>query len=377
MRSKQSLSRQLLSWYAKCKRDLPWRRTRDPYKIWVSEIMLQQTQVTTVIPYYKRFLSSFPTVKVLAQASLQKVLKSWEGMGYYHRARNLHQAAQVVIEKWRGKTPSDPKQLETLPGIGRSTAGAIASIAFGKRAPILDGNVRRVLCRLFAIREGLRLPHVQERLWKLSEELLPIRRAGPFNQALMELGATVCLPQRPMCLLCPLRDQCEAQRLGLQDQIPIRSSTRPIPHHRIAVGIILKGRSLLMGPRPDRGLLAGLWGFPEIPASKTTQDKQALCQAFSDWTGFELDLVGLLKPVIHVYSHRHVTYLPYLFRCQGGTPSRYYPWQWVRWSQLPSYPFSVATRRMLDQVKAQRPSTSTEPLPLAAESPGLYRPYLP
>jgi A/G-specific adenine glycosylase len=369
--NKQSFGKKLLSWYAKSKRDLPWRRTRDPYKIWISEIMLQQTQVITVIPYYRRFLESFPTLKHLARAPLQKVLKCWEGLGYYSRARNLHRAARMIEERWRGQIPSDPKQLETLPGIGRSTAGAMASIAFGLRAPILDGNVRRVLCRFFAIQEDPRSPSVLERLWRLSEALLPGRRIGSFNQALMELGATVCLPKNPLCLLCPVRDHCGAFRNGLQDEIPVKSRTRPVPHHRLMVGIIQKGPSLLMGQRPDRGLLAGLWGFPEIPAGRTIGDRPAVREAFSEWTGFDLELIGSLKPVTHLYSHRLVTYLPYLFEYQGGQPNRYYPWRWVRRSKLSSYPFSMATRRILDQIKIRSPKA--ENLPLAAESP---QPYL-
>jgi len=236
------LQKQLLSWYHRNKRDLPWRKTRDPYRILVSEIMLQQTQVATVIPYYLRFIRTFPTVSSLARAPLQNILKLWEGLGYYSRARNLHRAAQAIHKQWNDQVPSTVAGLSSLPGIGRYTAGAVASIAFGVNAPVLDGNVRRVLCRIFAIRKDPRDAVVQDRLWRLAEELLPARNVGDFNQGLMELGATVCLPRTPSCSVCPVREYCRAHRLGIQNRLPVRIEGRAIPHHKITVATL--GRAM-------------------------------------------------------------------------------------------------------------------------------------
>ncbi|HSG04908.1 MAG TPA: A/G-specific adenine glycosylase, partial [Nitrospiria bacterium] len=198
------LRKHLLAWYRKSRRDLPWRRTRDPYHILVSEIMLQQTQVDTVIPYYHRFLKAFPTVSKLSRAPERKVLKLWEGLGYYSRARNLHRAAKEVHSGFEGKVPDTLEKLESLPGIGRYTAGAVASIAFDRRTPIVDGNVKRVLCRLFAIEDDPAATSVKNRLWELAESLVPGKSPGDFNQALMEFGATLCRPRNPSCGECPV-----------------------------------------------------------------------------------------------------------------------------------------------------------------------------
>jgi len=211
----------LLAWFKKNKRDLPWRRTDDPYAILVSEIMLQQTRVTTVIPYFERWMKAFPTAKPLASAKLDKVLKLWAGLGYYSRARNLQKAAQAIMSEHGGKVPSNVTTLRTLPGIGRYTAGAVASIAFNKPAPILDGNVIRVLSRLFLIGEDTTMSETRERLWRLAEEIIPRGRAGDFNESMMELGAIVCLPGEPLCEVCPLNKVCRASAKGKAGQLPV------------------------------------------------------------------------------------------------------------------------------------------------------------
>jgi len=206
----QDIQRKLLAWYDKTKRDLPWRNTKDPYSIWVSEIMLQQTQVKTVIPYYERWIKTLPTIDKLANAPEQKILKLWEGLGYYSRAKNLKKSAKIICKEMNGKLPNTVKNLQNLPGIGRYTAGAISSIAFGLKAPVLDGNVKRVLSRLFCINKNGTTSAYENCLWKKAENLLPVRRPGDFNQALMELGATVCIPGSPICQQCPLRTICKA-----------------------------------------------------------------------------------------------------------------------------------------------------------------------
>jgi len=283
------IQKRLLRWFARHARDLPWRRTRDPYRIWVSEIMLQQTQVATVVPYYRRWLRRFPDFQSLARAKTDAVLKQWEGLGYYRRARNLHAAAQQVVRRHGGQLPADRAALLALPGIGRYTAGAILSIAFGQPEPLVDGNVARVLARLFGIRENVKSTRGEKRLWKLAGELVRARNVertsksvhhdagertwksvlrrrahlGIFNQALMELGAIVCTPQNPRCDNCPVRLHCVALRLGIVERLP-NVGNRPKSQlvRQRALLIWRNGRTLIRC-RPPNGLLAGLWEFPD------------------------------------------------------------------------------------------------------------------
>ena len=359
------LQKRLKSWYNRNKRDLPWRKTRDPYRILVSEIMLQQTQVATVIPYYLRFIRTFPMVALLARSPLQNVLKLWEGLGYYSRARNLHRAAQAIHEQWNDQVPSTVEGLSSLPGIGRYTAGAVASIAFDVAAPILDGNVRRVLCRIFAIRKDPRDAVVQERLWGLAEELLPERNVGDFNQALMELGATVCLPRTPSCSVCPVREYCRAHRLGLQNRLPVRIEGRAIPHNDVAVALIQNGRSLMIGPRPERGLLAGLWSFPEMDSPNPTTSR-GIEREVEIRFGLRSKLLRPLEPVTHTFSHKRITYHSFLFNCVSPPKHLPEPWQWIPAEKIKDYPLPTATRKILDQI-------TTDRLPLAAEKTAVYR----
>ncbi len=380
--------KRLLAWYRRNKRDLPWRKTRDPYRILVSEIMLQQTQVITVIPYYRRFIKTFPTVSSLARAPLQKVLKLWEGLGYYSRARNLLRAAQAIRNQWKGKVPSSIEGLSSLPGIGRYTAGAVASIAFELKAPVLDGNVRRVLCRIFAIRKDPRQAVVQDRLWSLAAEILPEQNVGDFNQALMELGATICLPQTPSCSGCPVSESCQAYQTGIQNRIPVRIVKQTLPHHTMLVMLIRNGRGLLIGPRPERGLLAGLWSFPEMDG-KDAMTPWQIEKAIEKRLGLKTDLLRPLEPVVHTFSHKRVTYHPYLFNCVSAHNRLPDPWQWIPLDKIADYPLPNATRKIFDQlsVNTQRAKRARgggftrlrrwrgrrEPLPMAAERPAVYR----
>jgi A/G-specific adenine glycosylase len=356
--------KRLLAWYRRNKRDLPWRKTRDPYRILVSEIMLQQTQVITVIPYYRRFIKTFPTVSSLARAPLQKVLKLWEGLGYYSRARNLLRAAQAIRNQWKGKVPSSIEALSSLPGIGRYTAGAVASIAFELKAPVLDGNVRRVLCRIFAIRKDPRQAVVQDRLWNLAAEILPEQNVGDFNQALMELGATICLPQTPSCSGCPVSESCQAYQTGIQNRIPVRIVKQTLPHHTMLVALIQNGRGLLIGPRPERGLLAGLWSFPEMDWKDTTS--RQIEKAIEKRLGLKTNLLRPLEPVAHTFSHKRITYHPFLFNCVSAHNRLPDPWQWIPLDKIADYPLPNATRKILDQI-------ATDRLPLAAERSAIYR----
>lgn len=251
----------LIEWFDLRARALPWRRSKDPYRIWLSEIMLQQTQVQTVIPYFERFLSAFPTVSALAEANEQDVFKIWEGLGYYSRARNLLKAAKIVHHDHQGKLPDQKNQLLALPGIGPYTAGAILSIAFGKPVPAVDGNVVRVLSRITATAWDLKNPKDRQAVQKVLEQKIPDNRPGDFNEAVMDLGATVCLPQNPQCHQCPLQSSCRANLLNQTADFPVKSSSRPLPVEDRVLIIISSGPLVHVLQRPDTGLLAGLYTF--------------------------------------------------------------------------------------------------------------------
>src|SRR5262245_54835384 len=254
---RRHVRRALLAWFARSQRDLPWRRDRDPYRIWVSEIMLQQTQVTTVIPFFERFLGAFPSIDDLAAAEEQEVLRHWEGLGYYRRARNLHQAARLLAAEHDGRFPPDPDVVARLPGIGRYTLGAILSQAFDQRLPILETNSQRVLCRLLGVREDPRRGAARRRLWQAAEDILPARRVGECNQAIMELGALVCTPAKPDCPACPLARCCKARELGLQNVIPPAVSPETIVEVQEAAIVVERRGHVLLVQRPQGGRWAG------------------------------------------------------------------------------------------------------------------------
>jgi len=294
---KFKIARDLLDWYQQHKRDLPWRRTSDPYAIWLSEIMLQQTQVATVIPYYERFLQKFPRVHDLAAAPLDDVLKLWAGLGYYSRARNLHKGAQTIVERFGGKIPTSPELIREIPGIGAYTAGAILSIAYGLPEPLVDGNVARVFSRLFLLKGDWRKNPLKDQLWAHAREVqaalaqtkLKIKNpSGDLNQALMELGATVCTPQNPQCLLCPVSEHCSARAKGQQDQYPEVLTAKKSPVWKITAWLVTdtKGRTLFAQRSAD-GLFGGLWEVPmELTAANATQKPK--------------------RSITHILSHREL-----------------------------------------------------------------------
>jgi A/G-specific adenine glycosylase len=263
----------LVRWQARHGRhDLPWQRTHDPYRIWLSEVMLQQTQVATVIPYYKRFLSRFPDVGSLARASLDDVLALWSGLGYYSRARNLHAAAQAVVETHDGRFPGTRAALESLPGVGRSTAAAIAVFGFGKREAILDGNVKRVLARHFAVRGYPGEPRVEKRLWKFAESQLPARNIEGYTQGLMDLGASLCTRKRPACASCPLKKSCQAHARGRAEAYPQPRPRKLRPERKTSMLLLLRAGEVLLEKRPPVGVWGGLWCLPEMPSGARPAD---------------------------------------------------------------------------------------------------------
>lgn len=308
----------LLSWYDRRARPLPWRRTRDPYRIWVSEVMLQQTQVKTVEAYYERFIERFPSVEDLARAAPDDMMKSWEGLGYYSRARHLHRAAREVVERFGGRIPDTLEDLLSLTGIGRYTAGAILSIAFEKPEAVVDGNVTRVLARMFRITDDIRKASTRNRLWSLADRLLPKDRIRDYNQALMELGALVCRSRNPDCSHCPVSALCEACRLSLQGELPAKSPRKPIPHYEVAAGIIWRDSRLLITRRPPKGLLGGLWEFPGGKREPGEDLEDCLKREILEELGIAIEIGPRLTSVKHAYTHFRITLHAIECRYRGG-----------------------------------------------------------
>ncbi len=350
------IQRALLDWFAENAQDLPWRRTKDPYAIWVSEIMLQQTQVQTVVPYYERFLNRFPTVAHLACARLDTVIKLWEGLGYYSRARNLHEAAKKIVTQFGGRLPAAREQLLTLPGIGRYTAGAIASIAFGRREPLVDGNVTRVLCRVFRIQGNPKEVTIQKRIWALAETLVPDGQAGQFNQALMELGREVCRPRNPDCENCPLNRLCEARQHGEQNSLPVRTRKKPLPFYTVAVGVIYRSGRILIDKRKSEGLLGGLWEFPGGKKQRGESLEAALRREVREELGITVRVGRLLAVVDHAYSHFRVRI--HAFECTyvSGTPRciACAACKWVRPGDLGRYAFPAANKKIIEILRSRK-----------------------
>ena len=353
---------QLLTWYQEHRADLPWRRDPNPYQVWLSEIMLQQTQVQAVIPYYERFIGAFPTIEALAAAPLDDVLKLWEGLGYYSRARNLHRAAKIVVSERGGELPSDVPALLALPGIGPYTAGAIASIAFGRSVPLLDGNVIRVFARLLDLDEDISQSATRDKLWRIADEWLPAGDAGEYNEALMELGQRVCRPQNPHCELCPIRSHCRAWSAGTQSQRPRRAKRPPTPHYDVTAGLIRDDQErLLIAQRPLDGLLGGLWEFPggKVEAGETLVG--CLKRELREELAIDVDVNGLFAVVDHAFTHFKITLHAFDCRFLGALPPHDEPqalgvrdWAWVAEAQLVDYSFGKADRMVIDELSRRR-----------------------
>jgi len=344
--SAKDMACRLLAWYGREGRDLPWRQTRDPYRVWLSEIMLQQTTVAAVVPYYERFLVRFPTLAALAAGSLDEVLTLWAGLGYYSRARNLHQAARQIVAEREGLFPEDLEALIALPGIGRSTAGAILSIAFDKPAPILDGNVRRVLVRLFAWQRDPRSREAEKQLWAWAEALTPHDRPHDYAQAIMDLGATICTPQAPSCEECPLVALCAARAQGLEDRLPVRRKRERVPV-RCEVALILRhGDRLLIRQRPPEGLLGGLWEFPvaqHVGAGDAQPTAQTLLKRLG---GGSVSLeIGVLQ---HAYSHFKLLTTLYAGALSDARSGEREGYSWCPLQDLGTVPLHGAHRKALD-----------------------------
>jgi A/G-specific adenine glycosylase len=325
---------------------LPWRGNPDPYAVWVSEVMLQQTRVESVLPYFTRWMKRFPTVEALASANLQEVLVVWEGLGYYGRARSLHKAAQQVEKEYQGRLPADMRPLQKLPGVGRYTAAAIASMAFGQDEPTLDGNIRRVLARYFDVKEEARSSAGEKKLWELAGENLPAGRAGEFNQSLMDLGALICRPKTPDCTHCPLSDGCQARMLGIQHLRPVMLPKPAIPHHIVTAAVIYRDQRVLIARRPPEGLLGGLWEFPGGKQQGDEDLPSCLQREIREELGVEIRVGNQLGVYRHAYTHFKVTLHAFECRLAEGEP---HPIQaaelrWVVPADLSDYPMGKIDR---------------------------------
>jgi A/G-specific adenine glycosylase len=348
MNATDSIRSHLLEWFDGARRDLPWRRTTDPYGIWISEVMLQQTQVERVVEYYERFLRAFPTVEALAAADIDDVLKAWEGLGYYARARALHQAARIIVRDHAGMLPTSAVELGKLPGFGAYTAAAVASIAFGERIAALDVNAFRVLARLFRVEGVVTNGATKARLRALGEGLVDPRRPGDFNAAMMELGALVCRPRAPLCLLCPLAEACEARASGDPERWPERAPVAERPTVHAACGVVWRRGKVLVVRRPERGLLGGLWEFPGGRCADGESPEDACVRGVYEKTGIRVECVSSPADghaIRHSFSHFHVVLHPFSCRDLGGRLSSSAA-RWVTESELEKLALTRTARKI-------------------------------
>ncbi|MED0678809.1 A/G-specific adenine glycosylase [Aneurinibacillus thermoaerophilus] len=344
----------LLYWFERQQRDLPWRRDRDAYRVWVSEIMLQQTRVETVIPYYERFMERFPTVRDLAEADLEEVYKYWEGLGYYSRARNLHAAVKEVQEKYGGVVPDTPEEVHALKGVGPYTAGAILSIAYGLPEPAVDGNVMRVLSRIFLIEEDITKAKTRKLFEAVVHRIIAHRNPSFFNQALMELGALICIPRSPRCGICPVANHCRARDKGIQESLPVKKKAKQVRIEERAVALIQRndGRWLLH-KRPGTGLLANLWEFPNTEYKGDADPREQLSTYVYQKFGVKCIPQELVMEHSHVFSHLQWNLRTYICAYKGqedveGDAEAKVRASWVLIEEMPHYPFSVSHKKIAD-----------------------------
>jgi len=337
----------LLAWYEQNKRDLPWRKNKDPYRIWVSEVMLQQTRVDTVIPYYNRFMEQFPTLEAFARADESQFLKAWEGLGYYSRVRNLHQAVNDVVASYGGIVPNTVDEMKKLKGVGDYTAGAVASIAYDVAAPAVDGNVMRVYARIFNIDADIAAPASKKIFIKKVEETVAHHDPSSFNQALMELGALVCTPKNPQCLLCPVREYCQAYELGRETELPIKRKKQQAKRVQLISAMIRNAQGeILIRKRPEKGLLAGLWEFPTLEvADNALQSSEAIETTLADHLGITLFDVEKIGDIRHVFTHLIWEVAGFEAFCEASANTKANQ-LWVSEKELSNYTFPTVFQKL-------------------------------
>ncbi len=343
------LQKQLITWYQENLRDLPWRRSSNPYHIWVSEVMLQQTQVNTVLKYYRRFIKAFPSVKRLAQADGQSVLKMWEGLGYYARARNLHRAAQSVVQQQSGKIPDTWDAFHALPGVGDYIAAAVLSIAFEQPYAVVDGNVKRVLARLYKISAAVNQPQSYRRFKSTAQKLLDVKRPGTFNQAMMELGALICKPRHPACDVCPLNQICRAYQTQQVAFFPKRIKRAATPQYHIAVGVVFKNDQVLITQRKPEGLLGGLWEFPGGKIRDGESASAACIREIKEEVNLRVKIDHHLTQVKHAYTHFKIVMEVFCCKYVSGRVYLRGPqaFRWIRLAEYKQYPFPRANHKFI------------------------------
>lgn len=343
----------LLDWYQEHKREMPWRGEKDPYKIWISEIMLQQTRVDQARPYFENFMELFPTVHDLANTDQQQVLKAWEGLGYYSRARNLHAASKIIVDDFDGKLPESYDEIIKLKGIGPYTAAAITSIAFGQPNAVVDGNVIRVITRYYGIEDDVRSSKTTKQVQQLVNELISQENPADFNQAMMELGATVCSPTKPDCLNCPIQSGCVATKIAKTDVIPYKSKAKKKPHKVIGVGIIEReDGKVLIALRPENAMLGGLWEFPGGKQEKRETIQQTVERELHEELDVEVHAYKEFMNLKHTYSHFSITMHAYFCTLISGTPKPKSSQEirWVEKSELADYPFPKANKVLTERL---------------------------
>ena len=348
-RKGKEFQQEILSWFDANRRDLPWRETRDPYRIWVSEVMLQQTRVSTVLRYYPSFIARFPQVRRLADADLDEVLKAWEGMGYYARARNLHRAARVVVEDMGGEIPSGESAFRRLPGVGDYIAAAVLSIAFNDPIPVLDGNVKRVLSRVHRINVPVNRPSSGKIFGAWAYRHLDRKDPGRFNQAMMELGALICRPRRPRCPDCPIKSYCRAYRAGRLEKYPVRERRKAVPERHVVTGVIDRGGRFLITRRPVSGLLGGLWEFPGGKVEAGEKAEAALAREIREEVGISIEVDGHIARIRHAYTHFRIVMDVFRCRYRSGKVVLNGPidHRWIAVDEIERYPFPAANHKFI------------------------------
>lgn len=340
-----TIKSKLFDWFSKSRRDLPWRKNRTPYRVWVAEIMLQQTRVDTVVDYYKRWMRSFPSWRALAKAPQSDVLKVWEGLGYYSRARNLHAAARVVCDQFNGRPPKTAAELMRLPGVGPYTAAAIASLAFNQDSAVVDGNVIRVLSRLFAYAGDVKSSVGKKKMQLWADHLLVKGHAGEFNEAMMELGALVCLPKKPACKACPLNEVCEAYNRGVPEKYPVMKKKKKVPHITVGAAVTINRKGeVLIAQRKQTDMLGGLWEFPGGKQEKGETIQACIARELEEELGIAVSVGDFLMTVKHAYSHFTMTLHVYYSKIISGRPRAIdcAAYKWVKKEDLPEYAYSKA-----------------------------------
>jgi A/G-specific adenine glycosylase len=350
--SAKEIARKLLAWFAVHRRPLPWRAAYDPYAIWIAEVMLQQTQVNTMLPYYHRWMERFPDTASVTRAHSDELLKCWEGMGYYQRVRHIQQTARIVMREYGGALPDDYQELLRLPGIGRYTAGAIASLAFNREYPAVDGNVERIFARLFDLESSVKESPNRSLIWTVAKTLIPAGRARDFNQALMELGALVCVRKKPRCHECPLYLLCRAYQLETVDRRPVTTRKTIITALEAALGILIEDGRVFIQKRPNSGLMAGLWEFPGGKLRAGEAPEEALRRELMEELGIEVDGLAKVAVIKHGYTRFRVTLHCFvckpLARNPRPQPRAAVDSRWVSVAELENYAFPAANQKLLE-----------------------------